>query len=510
MIPANSQMGLFCDGEIEELKRTQSRIADFVFPDPDELYVGTMSLRKYLEDNGFSTAITLRDILKKTDMQVFRNKYHPAGRRPIDPCIIIGLILFGIMERKWTLREQENLSKVDVRAWWICGGVTVDHSTIGKFILQHDDVLSGDYFEELTKVILKELNIGKMAVAGDGTVIEAVSSRFNLLKQEALREKRLKAQEDLVDDPGSERMAKIVEDLKKAEETLEERTQKKEESGKAADKLVIQPQEPEAVVQPLKNKTKRPAYKPSVLVNEAKLIVAQDVSASNETESVSKMLQQHERTVGECVGRLLLDAGYSNKTIFEEALAKGIDLLCPSGKVIFGDWDKKGFEGKYHKSSFEYQETEDSYRCPSGQSLRHIENGVDAHGNKYRKYGYQGCDGCQLKSRCTESKTGRTIKRYEVDEYKEVMQQILKQPAARRAYSQRQAIVEPVFSEIKLIQGLTRFRRRGLNKVRVEFSLHCMAYNIRKAASLILLFVFDEYEREKMEFEANIFILMIF
>jgi hypothetical protein len=45
-------------------------------------------------------------------------------------------------------------------------------------------------------------------------------------------------------------------------------------------------------------------------------------------------------------------------------------------------------------------------------------------------------------------------------------------------------MVEPVLSHIKENQGLRRFRRRGLVKVRLEFMLHLIAYNLSRAVAL--------------------------
>jgi Transposase DDE domain len=61
------------------------------------------------------------------------------------------------------------------------------------------------------------------------------------------------------------------------------------------------------------------------------------------------------------------------------------------------------------------------------------------------------------------------------------MVQALSQPAARAKYQRRQAIVEPCFAELRERQGLKRFHRRGLAAVRVEFALHCIAFNLKKA-----------------------------
>ena len=42
----------------------------------------------------------------------------------------------------------------------------------------------------------------------------------------------------------------------------------------------------------------------------------------------------------------------------------------------------------------------------------------------------------------------------------------------RQRYRSRQAMVEPVFSQLRGRQGLQRFRRNGLSAVRAEFALH--------------------------------------
>lgn len=496
MIPDTRQRSLFEAGIVEDGWKLESCISDFVNPDPELIFLGGTRLRDYLEARDSEWVIRLRTILQRLDLSGLRAVYHPSGRRPVDPIIVLGLILFGMIEGKWSLRELERLSNMDVRAWWICGGVTVDHSTIGKFILKHGGVFGGEVFERLTREVLKELHLGRTDVAGDGTVIEAVASRYGLLRQEAMREARQQSEAALAIDPDNEDAKNAVRDLQEAEAVLLARREKKELHGKSGEKTSVHPREPEACVQPLKNKTKRPAYKPSVLANELRIIVGQEVTSVNETEALPNMLDQHERIVGERVERLLLDAGYSNKKVFELAMAGDLDLLCPAGKADQDEWDKQGYEGKYHKQQFEYLERENIYRCPSGMALRLRESSIDARGATYEKYQCGDCIQCHQRSHCTTSQHGRTIKRYDVDQYKEVMQKVLQQSTAREKYRQRKAMVEPVFSELKLIQGLTRFSRRGLGKVRIEFALHCMAHNMRRAvrgrnASIVFYFSFE-------------------
>ncbi|EQB98223.1 hypothetical protein B738_26187 [Photorhabdus temperata subsp. temperata M1021] len=41
------------------------------------------------------------------------------------------------------------------------------------------------------------------------------------------------------------------------------------------------------------------------------------------------------------------------------------------------------------------------------------------------------------------------------------------------------------------MQGLERFRRKGLSAVKLEFTLHAMAYNLSRAVALILWVMFS-------------------
>jgi hypothetical protein len=44
--------------------------------------------------------------------------------------------------------------------------------------------------------------------------------------------------------------------------------------------------------------------------------------------------------------------------------------------------------------------------------------------------------------------------------------------------TRRVHLVEPVFAELKERQGFKRYHRTGLRGARLEFSLHCLAFNL--------------------------------
>jgi hypothetical protein len=107
------------------------------------------------------------------------------------------------------------------------------------------------------------------------------------------------------------------------------------------------------------------------------------------------------------------------------------------------------------------------------------------HTREHRVYGARTCGDCPLRAKCTKATQGRRIKRYPEDEQRDALRLVMQHPQARRIFSQRKAIVEPVFGSLRGQQGLNRFRRRGLAAVRREFALHVMAHNLSRAAALL-------------------------
>jgi hypothetical protein len=60
------------------------------------------------------------------------------------------------------------------------------------------------------------------------------------------------------------------------------------------------------------------------------------------------------------------------------------------------------------------------------------------------------------------------------------MRQKIDTPEARRIYSQRLAIVEPVFGNIRAQKRMDRFTLRGRLKVNIQWMLYCLVHNLEK------------------------------
>jgi hypothetical protein len=68
----------------------------------------------------------------------------------------------------------------------------------------------------------------------------------------------------------------------------------------------------------------------------------------------------------------------------------------------------------------------------------------------------------------------------------EVMKHALKTQAGRAAYKLRKQTVEPVFGIIKSVMGFRQFLLRGLENVQNEWTLVCLAWNLKRLAVLRL------------------------
>ena len=252
----------------------------FVDDSPHEIFLANERLDRYLQANGLGWVVRLRRQLEELDLSLLTQAYASTGRRAIHPRVMLGLIVFGMLKRQWSLRELQELARRDLAAWWICGGVQPDHSTIGKFIRLHAEVLSEEFFTELVSHLVKKIGLKAATVGGDGTIIEAAGAKLRRLKLEAAKEAAEQADGD-------------EEENARAIEALEKRAAEDRQRGRSDGKVSLCTSEPTAVVQPCKDGRVRAAYKPSIWVHEAGLIVGQYVHPCSEPAAIEPLLEQH-------------------------------------------------------------------------------------------------------------------------------------------------------------------------------------------------------------------------
>jgi transposase len=521
------QMRLFEATEEPALQEPRARpgAVRFVDPDPRQIYLGGRRLDEYLQEAGQHGVVQLRCMLRALDWSGFEGSYTEEGRVPYAPVAMVSLIVDG-------LRALERRARTDLGCMWLCGGISPDHSSIGRFIVRHEQLLSQEFFEQLTAEVLRRCggSLGELAL--DGTVVQAVASLAKTLKLEAALQRLEQAREAAAQRPEDPKLAKELAEAQRVAEVAQQRAAARKDKGREAEATRVSPSEPEAVVQPLKNAGSRPSYKPVLLANAQRLILAAAVEPSSETRPVAGLLEQAQRigqraeaeaaeakaaealtakaeaaeakaaealtakaeaaeakdaepTPETKVCTVLADAAFFTEEVISSMEERNIEFLCPQGSVqLSQSWDK-GSKKFFPKSLFVYEPQTDSFRCPAAEQLRPTKHyGGSSKAKPYVLYSTPACAGCALRAQCTSSSKGRSLLRYPADARKDQLRARMKLPEVRARYRKRQAWVEPVFSSLKLGQGLLRFLRRGLKGVRVEFALHAMAHNLGRLLAL--------------------------
>lgn len=221
-------------------------------------------------------------------------------------------------------------------------------------------------------------------------------------------------------------------------------------------------------------------------MNEELLIVGQWVHPSSELESVPEVLRQYKELFGRYPPKLLLDALFNDGRSLKLLERQGIDALCSPGDPSPTSEDGLPlYNEQYDKRAFQYELLFDQYRCPENRVLRFRQNGTD-HGQHYRRYICESCEGCPRRSRCTTGTMNRTIRRYEADPYQERMAEKVRRPEEQETLKKRGQLVELGFAEIKQKGQMRRLRRCGKVKVAMEFALACVVANIRRALAFLL------------------------
>lgn len=453
-----------------------ARAVRFQDADPREIVLGGTPLDGYLKESGLRWVVRLRELLRACDVSELEQAYEPGGKPPFHPYVMLGLIVYGITLGMTSLRQLEMLARRDVGAWWLTGGLQPDHSTLGRFLVRHAETIQQGLFEKVTRLVLRRVALPTQDVAGDGTVIEAAASRFQLLTAEAAADYAARA-------PESERAH-----AQEVARVAQARTDKRAAKGKKGSALVAR-SEPDAVTQKQKDGRFRPSYKPSILANEHRYILAQSFHPSSETAVLGPLVEQATRTLEAPLPTLSLDAGYFCLTVLMFCLQNDIDILCPPGRLdADGTPNRKRPNGLFDKTDFRYDKSRDAYLCPAKRPLTRKYAETDSGGRRLHVYQARtnDCRTCALRAQCTTAKKGRKVKRYEGEPLLEAERQVMQHPSAQRRYRKRQASVEPVFAVLRR-RGLTRFRRRGRAGAATEFALHCIAYNLERAAQAHLV-----------------------
>jgi len=420
--------------------------------------------------------VDMRDWVPETDLVHFvisgvdtmelgsvRVNTRGSGSKQYPPAMLLALMIYCYANRLFSSRRIERSTYRDIAIRYLTGNTHPDHDTICTF-RRENGALVKEAFAQVLRLAreMKLLKVGTVAV--DGTHIKANASKHKSVRydrageleqqlrqdiEELLAQAEASDREDRTDgqelpkeiarrEQLRERMLEARRQLEAREkgqdETTAENEDKEEPPQSAGGGSKATPEgskqinltDPESA---LMRKSRRDSYEQAynaqavVDAEGSQLILATDVIR---TPSDANQLEPALEKVTEAVGPvqcLLADGGYVNAEAIERVQQK-VDLYVA----------------------------------------------ITSEDNNYRRYDY----------RPPKTRPAKKV----VDPRLIAMREKVTSEEGKRIYGRRAASVEPVFGIVKSAMGLRQFLLRGVAKVRIEWDLACLAYNMRRLWSL--------------------------
>jgi transposase len=457
------------------------RSQTLLFPESLEEYVAAENPVRFLD--AFVGSLDLRGL------GFAKAQCADTGRPPYDPAVLLKLYLYGYLHRTRSSRLLEAECHRNVEVIWLLGKLAPDFKTVADF--RRDNLKPFKAVCRQFTLLCRKLELfGGELLAIDGSKFKAVNARDKNFSGEKLKE--LIAHSDA-------RLAEYLRDLDNADEQesgsgalskaqLQERIAALTERKDWHEELLAQLQDEEekqiSVTDPDTRRMptaqgNQVGYNAQVAVDaKNKLIAAADVTNEvTDINQLANMALEAKANLELKQAEVVADTGYYNASEVSRCVEANLQPLIPKA-----DTSANTARGLYGKNKFKFDEQKDVYVCPAGGELSYRFSTYEL-GRELRYYRARGCRECVLKSQCTRNKANRTITREANEHLMEAMAERMKREPGK--FRLRKTLAEHPFGTIKRTMGYTHFLLKGLEKVRTEWSLITLSYNLKRVLNLV-------------------------
>lgn len=419
---------------------------------------------------------------------VVKGKSH-EGKPAYEAATLTSIYIYGYLNKVRSCRLLAKACKVNVELWWLTGKQTPGYKTIANFRKDNSKAFK-NLFNAFTKFCV-ELNLyGKTTIAIDGSKFRAQNSKknnYNLKKINQQLDYIAKQKTDYLTtlDKNDEQETKL-ENLEKRRLKYENLKNKLEQSG---DKQ-ISTTDPEARALPIQRSIVEVAYNLQSAVDDKHNLIADfDITNTSDFSALAPMCKKARQRLEipqEEKITVLADKGYYSAEQITECHKNNIDtLVSPKSK------GSKSKDARASKDKFTYDKENDSYTCPKGKKLvRQGKIYKRKDGVPFTRYvgHWTDCKECPwvdicVSPGCKRTSRGRMINRSIYEDAFDVNDAEVK--ARRNEYKRRQAIVEHPFGTIKRQWGFDHTLMKGKEKVKGEFSIIVLCYNLRRVITIL-------------------------
>jgi transposase len=408
-----------------------------------------------------------------------------TGRPPYKPSDLLKLYIYGYLNQVRSSRRLAREAERNLEVLWLIRRLSPSFKTIADFRRDHPEAIVG-VCRAFMRFCREQSLYGAEVLAIDGSKIEAVASRKQVITPKSLAKKTASIDRKIVeylaamDEADREEPAAepAVGNVAAALAALRER---REEVSRQAEQLASEElsqrvlSEPEARLMRTARHGHQVAYNAQTAVDAKHgLIAAFDLTnEGNDQCQLHPMAELGRQALEVETLTVVADTGYSNGEQGEHCEASGITAVVPRPETV----NPKG-EQYFSREAFRYDANSDSWQCPAGETLtcRQV-----SQTEQQKKYWTTACSSCPLKGQCTKSAHRVVVRSFHEDAREAMHQRAKSNPAWMKL---RRNLVEHPFGTMKWLMGQPRFLLRGLRKAKAELALAVLSFNLKRTMNI--------------------------
>jgi transposase len=466
----------------------------------------------------------VNQIVDQLDISQVINTYKGGGTSAYSPRMMLKLVIYAYLNNVYSCRKIEKYNSENIHYMWLSGMQTPDHNTINTFRSSH---LKETINQIFTQVVLLLVDTGYLTldtVYADGSKFESRANRYTFVWRKTVEKNKAKlevkiqkileqieagiAQDNQPDDEPptpinseelKKRIAKInLEKLsteeKKEVKALENQHLPKLEEYENSLKILgkrnsYSKTDPDATFMRMKddhmkNGQLKPAY--NVQIGTENQFYTHFDFYPNPADFLTfiPFNEGFKERYGKLPKKMVADSGYGSEENYEYLQSNEIEAYVKY-PLFHAEQKKKYVDNAFIAQNLFYNREKDYFVCPMGQhmekvgtSTRKSESGYVSNTTCYQA---KNCTGCPLRCLCHRGEGNRRIEiNHKLNEYRKKARELLTSEEGLLHRSRRPIEPEAVFGQTKANKQYLRFRHFDLDKVKMDFAIFAIAFNIGK------------------------------
>jgi transposase len=456
--------------------RPINRDMDFLMPPSVDEWLPQRHLARFVAE-----------VVEGLDLRAMTGSYRGSGEASYPPHLLLGLIIYGYATGVLSSRKLERATHDSVAFRFIAANQHPDHDTIANFRRRFLKQIEKLFVQVLG--VAREMGVLKLGtVALDGTKIHANASRHSALSHEHASKIEAQLQAEVADLLGKAEAAdqadvpdgmQVPEELARREKRLAEIARAKAViEARAKERQARERAEYEAKMAAREAKQAQTGKKPGGRVPQPPVEGPLPSDQMNLTDEESRIMPvPHSDTLGVRQPNAKVAGGGFEQCYNAQAVVAADSLLVVATDVVQAPNDKQQLEpmlGKIAELPGELGKV-DALLADNGYYSESNVNTCAAAGIEPVIAMGREAHHPSLADRFAEDPTPP-----ENPTPVEAMRHLLQTKEGKKRYALRKQIPEPVFGIVKSVMGFRQFLLRGLDKVRGEWSLVTMAWNLKR------------------------------